>query len=428
MVRRITVFCIALAILLWGAVAPGLAKVRVTHYTYVGHGEKWFNYLEDRAKVFMAQHPDIEIEFVRPGATAEYATKFTVMLAAGTPPDVTDFHPALGGTHIINGVFADLRPFLAKDNINLQQITAPYVTNVLTTNTGAIWGLPADIYPIVTYFNKDIFNNIGSPFPSELGANWTWDRALNVGRKATIDKNSDGNPEQWGFDRMWARWYMWVQQAGGRLYDRVYDPTQSYWNTPEVVRGLNFPLTVMRDGLGPKSNTAGVKETYFWFGRTAIDLVDGPGITGDYLKTASFGWDIAPQINGPVNSSSEITVDAFEMLEASPHKAEAWQWLKFISLDVESQAKFVEYTGRAPSLSVLQRRYQQLVPYLPANYMAYFVSAAAPGTQLNYILLKQTEVNAIVNPMITQIFAGQIPVETAVAQIQEKVSAILAGK
>jgi multiple sugar transport system substrate-binding protein len=403
-----------------------MAKATITHFHYSGHGQAWYDYLQERAAIFNASHPDIEVEVMISSSTAEYTQKFTVMLAGGSPPDVTDFHPALGAPYIVDGTFEDLTPYLKRDGIDLLRATSPAVMSVLSNNHGGVWGVPADIFPVVTFYNEEMFDKAGLRYPKDLGDLWNWDQVISSARKLTVDSNGDGNPEQWGVDRMWARWYMWVHQTGAQLYDRVIDPTKSNWNDPRVVQGFQFPLTLMSEGLGPKSNTSGVAQTYFWFGRTAISMVDGPGSIGAYLKDRDIPYNIAQQVRGPVNAGTEITVDAYEMISTSKNKDAAWEWMKFISLDVDSHARFVEMTGRAPSLTQLQRRYQQLCPYLPTNYMAFFEATAAAGTQTNYIIRQATAVNAVINPLITQIFTGSIPIQTAAAQIHEQVSAILA--
>jgi multiple sugar transport system substrate-binding protein len=403
-----------------------MAKTTVTHFHYSGHGPAWHEYLVERAEIFNATHPDIEVQVMVSGSSSEYITKFTVMLAGGTPPDVTDFHPALGAPYIIDGTFEDLTPYLQRDGIDLLRATSPAVMSVLSTNTGGVWGLPADIFPVVTFYNEELFDKAGLRYPKDLGNEWNWEQVIASARKLTVDANGDGTPEQWGVDRMWARWYMWIHQTGHQLYDRVIDPTKSYWNDPHVAQGLEFPLSMMLEGIATKPNTPGVAQTYFWFGRMGMSLVDGPGSIGAYLREKPFAYNIAPQVRGPVNAGTEITVDAYEMISTSSNKDAAWEWMKFISLDVDSHARFVELTGRAPSLAQLQRRYQQLCPYLPSNYMAFFEATAAAGTQTNYIHRDASAVNGVINPLINQIFTGAIPIQTAAAQIHEQVSAILA--
>lgn len=422
----VTKFAISVGLLLTGSWAVA-APVAITHYSYGAHGQAWADYLMERAKIFNAQNPDVQVEIqVSPGN--EYVSKFQIMLAGGVAPDVTDFHPALGATFLIQNVFTDLRPYLERDGINLNRLTSPSVVEVLTNNDGAIWALPGDIYPVVTFYNADILANAGLPFPDQLGNNWTWEQALTMGKKTAIDANGDGINEQWGMDRMWARWYIWVHQAGGMVYDRIIDPTRSTWNDPRVLTGLRFPLTAQMDNISPKTNTPNYTQTYFWFGKTALDLVDGPGVIGAYLKDASFNWNIAPQVRGPENAGSEIALGAFQIVGDSKNKEAAWRWLKYISLDMESHARFVELTGRAPSLNALQSRYRNLCPYLPSNFMAFFQTAGDPDTKMNYVLLQSSDINAVVNPLITQAFLGQIPLETAVTQIHDLVSAILAEK
>ena len=420
--------CLVLTVLMICLLSASvMAKTVITHYNYPGHATAWTDWLHEMAKVFNAKHPDIEVEIMTASSSGDYAPKFAVMLAAGTPPDVTDFHPALGASYLINGTFADLRPYLERDNIDLQRLTSASVVSILTSNTGAIWGLPADIFPVVTFYNEEYFDRAGLPYPNDLGAAWNWEQAILSARKLTIDGNGDGVPEQWGMDRPWNRWYMWVHQTGAMLYDRVLDPTKSNWNDSRIVKGLQFPLAIMNEGLGPKPSTPNWSQLYMWLGKTAFSLVDGPGAIGAYYKGTDLRYNIAPQVHGPENNATEITMGVFEMVDASPNKDAAWEWLKFISLDVDAQAKFVEMTGRAPSLGVLQRRYQQLCPYLPSNFMAFFEAAATPGSQPNYIIA-DSAVNAAVNPIINQIWAGAIPVETATAQIHEIVSAIFAAQ
>lgn len=422
-----TMAALMMLLVLVNASAMAAAKVRITHFTYPSHGTSWAEYLNDRAKVFNAKNPDMEVEVL---VGDDYASKFMVMLAGGTPPDVTDFHPAMGATHIINGVFADLRPYLTSSGIKLNQLTGPAVVQVLTAPNGSIWGLPADIFSVVTYYNEDIFDGAGLPYPKDLGPKWNWDQAISTGKKTTRDTNGDGVPDIWGLDRITGRYYIFVHQAGGRLYDKVIAPTKPSWNTPEVAQGLSFPLRAMTEKIAPSLTTssAAVTQSYFWKGNNAVSLVDGPGIIGAYLKDAPFRWNIAQQVAGPVNAGSEITVDAFQIVDASPHKDQAWRWIQFISLDQESHAKFVEYTGRAPSLVSLQRRYQQLNKFVPNNFMAFFDVAALPSTQMNYIIPQASQVGAVVNPLLSQVWRGELPIETAIAQIQNQVTPILSQK
>jgi multiple sugar transport system substrate-binding protein len=426
MYKRLAVL-LAIGLLLMGGM-PVMAKTTISHLHYGSHGQGWRNFLDDRAAAFNASQSEIEVEIIDGGSGSQYSQKFAIMLAAGTPPDVTEFHPAMGAPYIISGTFSDLRPYLEKENINLLRLTSPAVMSVLTDNNGAVWGLPADIYPVVTFYNEDMFDNAGLPYPSTLGDRWDWEQARLSARKLTVDTNADGEVDIYGVDRMWARWYIWVHQVGAQLYDRVIDPTKSYWNDPLVIKGLEFPVSMIQEGIAMPSNAPRVAQRYFYHQGTAMSFVDGPGMIGGSLKGTGIRYNIAPQLRGPANSGTEITVDAWEIIDVSPNKDAAWEWVKFLSLDVESHSKLVEYTGRAPSLTQLQGRYRALNPDLPSNFTAFFASAGAAGTQTNYLLLQSSEIGAVVNPLMTQIMLGQIPIESGTALIHEHVSRILEEK
>jgi multiple sugar transport system substrate-binding protein len=426
--RRMLILALAGLILIVASTAGGAAKVKLTHFNYYSHGDAWYQYLLDRAVAFGARNPGVEVEVLQgggPGDTA-YVTKFTVMQAGGAAPNITDFHPALGATQIVSGAFTDLRPFLSRSGINLARLVGRPVAETLTAPNGAVWALPADIYPVASWFNEDLFDQAGLLTPIQLGKDWTWEQALSMGRKLTKDADGDGIPEIWGIDRMGARWYIWVHQAGGKLYDRVVAPTKSLWNTPEVARGLDFPRRAFADRITAPPGTPNVADTYFWKGKTAIDLVDGPGVIGAYMANVPFRWNIAPQVRGPVHNGSEIAIGAFQIVAETPHQEEAWKWLQFISLDTESALRFVEMTGRAPSLMSIQGRYGILNKHAPSNVMAFFEVAAQPETQINYVIPQQAQVNTVVNPKLNEVWAGRLALETALEQIHTQLVPIFA--
>lgn len=418
--------CVILGALVFSAVAS--AQVTLTHFNYPGHGDAWKAYLEDRARAFHELHPDIEVEIMTAGSSGAYMESLLVMLAGGTPPDTTDFHGALAGGLITDGTFKDLRSFLERDGINLNELMVPAVVDILTAPNGSVWSLAGDIFPVSTFYNENLFAEAGLANPGDLGDDWTWETAQDSARRLTRDTSGDGESDQWGVDRIFARWYIWAHQAGGSIYDRTVDPTESYWNSSEVREGLQFPVSFYEAGTTPPRDLPNLADTYLWTGRTAFSLVDGPGLIGARMANVSFDWNIAPQVRGPENSGSEIAIGGFQMVNESKNAEEAWLWLKFIGLNPDSLRTFMSYTGRLPGLTDLIMEYGQYNPNVPSNWQAFFEVASNPDTRSNYIIPDLAEVNSIVNPRITEVFNGQTPLETALQQIHEQVSAVLAER
>lgn len=423
---RVIVFALLIQAVVFGAAgAQEQEKIQLTHMFYSSHGTGWLEYLRDRAQAFGELYPHIEVEIMEGGSGAGYFDKVNLMIAAGTPPDTTDFHPGIAGPFIAQGAFADLRPFLEADGVDLNEITIPAVVEVLTDVDGSIWSLPGDIFPVVTFFNEDLFAEAGLLTPVQLGNDWNWENALSSARKLTIDFDGNGVNDQWGMDRMYARWYIWVQQAGGNLYDRLIDPTTSNWTDPKVAEGFAFPISVFEQNVAPKPGTPGVADYYFWTGRSAISMVDGPGLLRASLLDVPFNWDVAPQVRGPENAGTEIAVSGFQMISQSRHPNETWLWLSFIALDIQSVERFVELTGRTPALAELHSEYPRLSESVPDNWISFFVSGALPQTRSQYVLPEGNAINAVVNPRINQVFTGTIPFETAAQEIHDLVTVIL---
>ncbi len=100
--------------------------------------------------------------------------------------------------------------------------------------------LPRDFSTLALYFNKKLFDKAGIPYPT---ADWTWEDLLSVSQKLTVDKNKDGEPEQWGI-QMNANWESgfeyWVAAAGGSLISQDGRKYIGYMDSPETVRALTF--------------------------------------------------------------------------------------------------------------------------------------------------------------------------------------------
>lgn len=406
--------------------APAMAQITITHYNFAGHGAGWTDYLKDRAKAFEELHPGIKVEIVtNPGNSANYVDEFVVALAGGAPPNSTDFHAALAGGMIGDGFFTDLRPYLERDGIVLSELTVPPVVEILTAPNGSIWSLAGDIFPVVTFYNVDMFEEAGLPSPNDLGDDWTWERAIESGRLLTQDLSGDGITDQWGIEAMGSRWYMWVHQAGGMLYDRIVDPTESRWNTPEVITGFDFPISVFRAGISPAYGSPEYSAGALARGTAAMTFKDGPGAIGARLTDVPFRWDIAPQVRGPKNAGSEIAVSGFQMVAAAENQEETWEWLKFISFDYESMLKFMEYTGRVPHLLEAAFEYNHYNPHAPEHWRAFLDVASLPETLPNYVIPQSVQINGVINPLIMEVFTGQTPIESAVEEIHTRVSAFL---
>jgi hypothetical protein len=144
----------------------------------------------------------------------------------------------------------------------------------------------------------------------------------------------------------------------------VIDPTRSNWNDPLIIKGLQFPVSMIQEGIAMPSNAPRVSQRYFYHRGSAMTFADGPGIIGGSLKGTGIRYNIAPQLRGPANAGTEITVNAWEIVDA--------------------------------------------------------------GMQTNY-MLGSTEIGAIVNPVVARMMLGEIPIESGTTLIYEQLTKFSAG-
>lgn len=152
------------------------AQIELLHISNSSHGAGWYTFLRERAEAFHALNPDIRVEVVQSGS---YVDRVTTMILGGQPPDVTDFAPHHAVLIARDDGFHDLRRFMADDADFDRSSIIDVAFAPVTSPEGVVWGLPMDIYPLVTYYNIDLFELAGLATPNDLSPDeWTWDQAV----------------------------------------------------------------------------------------------------------------------------------------------------------------------------------------------------------------------------------------------------------
>ncbi len=337
---------IMVLIMLMSASSVVAADVTITYLVYDGAGEGYHNFFREMAVKFERLHPDIKINIVYGSPD-----KFSTMVAAGMAPDITDFtdFEYLGPL----GQLVDLKPLLQKDG--LLQAYNPKIIEKMTTPDGAMYKMPLEGDVYLTWFNRDLFNEAGLRTPDTMGSSWNWDGLWTSCKKTTIDRDGNGIPETFGFDRAWGPgWRFFVYQGGGKFYDfdDKMQPIRSFWNSPQVIQAIQFNERFFREGVTPRFYPGVTTEADYIFyntGKTAVSIQDGLYAVG-FLKNAKFNWDMALLPAGPAGPVGSDGVAQPKILSSTKHLAEVWEWVKFYSATKENAERYAELSGRLPAL------------------------------------------------------------------------------
>lgn len=160
---------------------------------------------------------------------AEYVDNSTAsdvlatQIAAGNAPDIIG-PVGLEGSNAFAGQYADLDPLIAEAGFDLSVYGDS--AEVYRTAEGALEGIPFATFPTALWYNTDLFDEAGLPYPpaayeadgtsvygegTEYEGEWDWDKLSEIAAILTVDANGNDasgsldpeNIEQFGFAHQW---------------------------------------------------------------------------------------------------------------------------------------------------------------------------------------------------------------------------------
>jgi len=276
-------------------------------------------------------HPDIYVKLEHtPGS--DYVNKLLTRIAGGEPPDVAFMEVNIFVTFSYKDVFLDLKPFIKNDpEFNLNEFF-PEVVDRFRVD-GGVYAIPRDTAPFAcVYYNKSLFDAAGVPYPTN---NWNWNDLIDKAQKLT-KTDEQGRPIQYGF-YAWA-WQNFVYFNGGKLVDKVKNPTKCLLDEPEAVEGLQmFQDLYHKYKVSPTptdvSNMGMDSNKMFMAGRLAM-YSSGIWETPVLRKITSFDWDVAMFPKGPKGKRGFGTGGSgYTILKYTKHPKEAWEVVKALAAD-----------------------------------------------------------------------------------------------
>jgi multiple sugar transport system substrate-binding protein len=298
------------------------------------------------------------------------STTLATQIAAGNAPDIVGPVGTVG-RDTFAGDWLDLTNLIAQNNFDM----SPYDPSVVQTYSypgqGQI-GIPFAVYPSFVYFNKDLFDEAGLPYPpqhfgdSYQGREWNWDTLRDLAMKLTVDaKGNDAttpdfdpaNIVQFGFDLQ----YKTDPRAMGNLFGpaaRMVDGAGNAVIPPNWASAWSFfyggmfqdhwmPNDAYRNsdlfGKGNVFNSGNVAMAYthLWY-TCCIDPVS----KGGKLKN----WDIGvvPSYQGV--TTAELHSDTFGILKSTQHPNEAFQAYRFLI----TNGDLLNIYGAMPAIKEMQ--------------------------------------------------------------------------
>jgi multiple sugar transport system substrate-binding protein len=278
---------------------------------------------------FKTLYPQITISFEP--VPDNYGTKLLTQIAANDAPDVFQVGDGDVRMFVEKGGAADLTQYLQGKN-GLPGVD-PVVYYPALFQTGVVDGkssfLTKDYSPLAIYYNKDLFDKAGVPYPKD---GWTWDDFQNTAVKLTSGSGPDA---QYGalLPGDWTRAVQtFVYQNGGEMSSPDGTKSTGYLDSPATVAAIQYYVDLYNKyHVSPSPADMGTTfkgVDVFQTGKAAMDLT-GIWPEAGYAKDPSFHFGVVGLPQGKVRAN-QVCYAGLGLYKGSKNPDQAWLFLRYI--------------------------------------------------------------------------------------------------
>ena len=325
---------------------------------------------ENLIAAFHGAHPDIHVQLQHIPSQSDYRQRLAAEFSSGAPPDVMLLNYRRFGTFAAQDGLEPLTTYLAESKIISQaDFFQPAIESFYLEEE--LWCIPQNVSSLVVYYNKDLFDAAGVPYPTNT---WTHDDFLAAARQLTKVLDGDGRIEQYGagIAPNIFRLAPVIWQFNGQLVDDLENPTRLMIDSPEALAAFQWFVDLqVKEQVVPDAvaESAESSESRFLNGRLAMYFNSRRGVP-TYRTISSFDWDVAPLPQGK-QAAGILHSDGYCMAQRTQNKEAAWTFIEFANSTIGQE--IVAASGRTvPSLIEVAESEAFLSPNLPpANSRVY---------------------------------------------------------
>ncbi len=372
---------------------------------------------------YKAVKPNVTIQYTDLGST-DYSTVLAAELSGkGTEFDIVTIKDVPGyATLVQKNTLEPLDDYIKKAGIDLSVFGG--ITNQVTVN-GKLYELPFRSEFWVIFYNKDIFDRKGVPYPTN---DMTFEQYDELARKVA---DTTFGSEVYG-----AHYHTWrsaVQLFGvldGKhsILDKDYSFFAPYYTMVlnQMKDGIAMPYTnVSTEGLhysaAFSNGNVAMLNMGSWFISTMINSLK----KGDYDSKLCGNWGIVkyPHAEGVEPGSTLGTITGLSVTSVSKNKEAAFEFVKWVS-GPEGAAVMAE-TGNFPAIST--DKVKSIISSLD-GFPKDAQSAEALEVSNLYLEVpyaeKVSEINAILDTYHRMIMSGELTIEEGIKEMNENVAAL----
>jgi multiple sugar transport system substrate-binding protein len=290
-------------------------------------------------------------------------------IAAGNVPDIVGPVGTVGRA-TFDGNFLDLNPYIQANGVDLSVYNQEIVNAYNLPGQGQI-GIPFAVFPSFVYFNKDLFDEAGLPYPPQnfgelyQGKPWDFETVRDLAKKLTVDEaGNDATSPDFKPDRIvqfgWDLQFGTEPRAMGTPFGpaRMVDDSGRAYIPPNWLQAWNFfydgmfreywmPNDPYRNsdlfGKGSVFNSGhlAMAYTHLWY-TCCIDPIAKAG------KVKNWDIGVVPSFNGV--TTAKLHADTFVIMKQTQHPNEAFEVYRYLI----TNGALLEVYGAMPAIGEMQ--------------------------------------------------------------------------
>lgn len=234
------------------------------------------------------------------------------------------------------GGILSLDPFIEQDKSFDLADFYPGALELLTSE-GKTWAIPAGVDVNVMYYNQDLFDQHGLPYP-EIG--WTWVEFLN---SALAISDPDAGIFGYTTTPGYVDAALFIYQHGGRIVDDPRYPTQTTFDEPATIEALEWYAKLFHEHQVAPTPAQARKA----FGGGQYASYDGlrHGKVGMWVlwlsERGGMGWPVEWFVNWGVaplprdaQTATIASLEGYAISSEAERPDACWEWILFLSEQV----------------------------------------------------------------------------------------------
>jgi multiple sugar transport system substrate-binding protein len=395
--------------------AQGPAEITFTMWGAPEELAVWQAVVDD----FHKANPDITVK-VDVSDWDSYWTKLNTLIAGGTPPDVFAMDAPLFLDWQSRGALLNLQPYIDANPGFLDGVYPQTLTAYETAD--GYYGLPRDFQTIVLFYNKDMFDAAGVPYPTE---DWTYDDLMAAAKQLTVDTDGDGKIDQYGlWSDTWDMELLWSEAIwanGGEIISE--DHSKTLIGEGGAMDAWKYIDSLYKEGVMPTPTAAGeFGGDLFQAGKAAMTTIGHWAVPG-YVQSG-INFDVVPMPSGPAGEATSVNSAGFVISKDSKNKDAAFEFVKF-AMSEAGQKRLAELGFAIPVLKSVAESDAYLKQ--PGNLDQRVFLDSVEFAHMKPVFKGYEEWAGVVGDGLIPVFDGEAGLEATLAEVIAAADEMLAA-